>query len=61
MSDDPTLAEVHRAVLRVEELASKTNGRVTRLELWKARITGAYFVVSLAGPIISALAVTHFS
>lgn len=55
--DDVTLGEVHRAILRVEDQAKKTNGRVTALEQWKAKIVGAWFVVSLAGPIVTALAV----
>jgi hypothetical protein len=53
--DEVTLGEVHRAVLRVEAQAVKTNGRVTKLEEWKAKIVGAWFVVSLAGPVIAGL------
>lgn len=42
---------------RIEAKVDKTNGRVTRLELWKAKMMGAWFVVSLAGPVIAGLIV----
>jgi hypothetical protein len=32
-----------------------TNGRVNSLEDWRQRFTGAWFVVSLVGPIITGL------
>lgn len=37
----------HKAQLtRIEEHAEKTNGRVTTLELWKARMDGAKWALS---------------
>lgn len=42
-------------VARVETKVDKTNGRVSGLEIWKARIQGAWFVMSLCGPVITGL------
>lgn len=46
-----------QTLARIETKVDKTNGRVTTLELWKAKITGAWFVASLAGPVITAVVV----
>src|SRR5574341_559556 len=43
--DNPTLAEVYRAVLRVEQLQLKTNGRVQDLEIADARIEERLVVI----------------
>lgn len=38
-----------------KEQAKKTNGRVTSLELWRARVYGALAVCSIATPVVTAL------
>jgi len=45
--------EIGRTLVRIEAKVDKTNGRVTSIELWRARIMGAWFVMSLAGPVIT--------
>lgn len=37
---------LHEDVLEVKELAKETNGRVRRLETWKAEVTGKLSVIS---------------
>lgn len=51
------LDAIHEDVLEVKEQAKITNGRVTNLERWKDRITGAWMSVSLLGPVITGLTV----
>ena len=49
----------HTELLKeIRDQAKLTNGRVTSIELWKARITGAWVVVSFAGPVITGLIIT---
>jgi hypothetical protein len=38
---------------RIEVQATKTNGRVTTLELWRARMQGSVKVITWAGPVVS--------
>lgn len=40
---------------KIETQTTITNGRVTTLEAWKNRATGAWFGVSIFGPIITGL------
>lgn len=40
------LDALHEDVLEVKELAKETNGRVRRLETWKAEVTGKLSVIS---------------
>lgn len=48
------------ALGRIEAKVDKTNGRVTSLELWKAKMIGAWVVVSFAGPVITGLVIAKF-
>jgi hypothetical protein len=56
-----TLVEIGRALGRIEQKVDKTNGRVTAIELWRARVQGAWFVMSFAGPILTALLIKYVS
>ena len=38
---------LHEILVRVEEKVTKTNGRVTYLEGWKNKITGALIIMNL--------------
>lgn len=49
--DEPTLGEVYRAVLRVEQLQKETNGTVRRHE---KRLTRLETISSVAGGVLSA-------
>lgn len=42
---------------RIEAQATKTNGRVTTLELWRARMTGSAKVLTWVGPLVSGVTV----
>lgn len=55
LGDGMTNEEIGRALVRIEAKVDKTNGRVTTMEMWRARIQGAWFVATLAGPVIAAL------
>ncbi len=53
-----TQLSAHKEQLdRIEEQATKTNGRVTTLELWRARMQGSAKVLAWGGPILSGMAV----
>jgi hypothetical protein len=47
----------NQTLARIETQTTLTNGRVTSLETWKNKALGAWFVVSLFGPIITGLVI----
>lgn len=55
------LAHHTETLARIEGKVDKTNGRVTALEKWIERGKGAWFVSSIAGPVITALVVKYFA
>ena len=38
---------LHEILVRVEEKVTKTNGRVTHLENWKDKVTGALVIMNV--------------
>lgn len=47
------LDALHAEVSEVKDLARETNGRVDRLELWRARREGAMVALSWFGPVVT--------
>lgn len=46
---------------RIEKQTTDTNGRVTAIERWKDRMTGAWIVLSFAGPVVTGLIIVYAS
>lgn len=55
------LDEIHEDVGEVKRLAEATNGRVRKIELWKAKIEGGVAAVGWLPPLLTALAASGFS
>lgn len=55
--------EMGRRILSIESKVddgfTKVNGRLRTIELWRARMQGAWVVASLVGPVITGLIVAH--
>jgi len=45
---EPSNQTLNDILIRLEKNVDATNGRVRNLELWRARITGAITIVSIA-------------
>lgn len=59
------LGDIHKDIKGLTEIATKTNGRLTKLEMWRSYIAGAMAVVTiLLIPVvlqyISKLALAYF-
>ena len=51
------LGDIHQDIKEIKEMATKTNGRIKSLEIWRARIAGALIIISLIlAPIVAQFA-----
>lgn len=41
------LGDIHQDIKNLTEIATKTNGRIKSLEIWRARIAGALLIISV--------------
>lgn len=52
-----TVGQMDTKLDTIQAAVLKTNGRVDRLESWRDRMTGAWIVLSFAGPVVTGLVV----
>jgi hypothetical protein len=53
-------AEQTRMLERIDQKVTATNGRVRSLELWQARLKGAWAAAVIVGPAMGAIAAHAF-
>ena len=41
------LGDIHKDIKNLTEIATKTNGRIKSLEIWRARIAGALIIIGM--------------